>query len=227
MSPTSQATGADRLFLRAFARHAGKLLAALLLVLAGCSSVLDSPYPVRNTYLLQAQPPQLPDPPNLWPVLLVRRFTVSPAFAGQSFVIRKDGGEFEDDFYNTLLIPPAQAIASVATQWLNESGLFRAVISGPSEVKPGLLLEATIPALYGDFRGRSTAVLEIDFRVIDLRRLPGTILYAGNFRRAVPIKSATPAGLVQGWDAALASILSEFENKLGATLSRDPSFRDH
>lgn len=224
MSPIGQATGADRPFLHALARHAWKLLAALLL-LAGCSNVFDSPYPVRLTYLLQAPPPQMPDPSDPGPVLLIRRFTVNPAFAGQSFVIRKDGGEFEDDFYNTFIVPPAQAIASVTARWLRESGLFRTVISGPSELQPGLVLEATIPALYGDFRGRPTAILEIDLRVIEVRSLPGTILYAGNFRRAVPIETATPVGLVQGWDAALVSILSEFANKLGATLSRDPSFR--
>ncbi len=226
MSPTSQATGADRPFHHAFARHAWKLFAVLLL-LAGCSSVLDPPYPVRNTYLLQAQPPQMPDPPDPGPVLLVRRFTVNPAFAGQSFVLRKDGGEFEDDYYHTFLDPPARAIASLTARWLSQSGLFRTVISGPSELEPGLVLEATIPALYGDFRGRPTAILEVDFRLIDVRSPSGTVMYAGNFRRAVPIESATPTGLAQGWDTALASILSEFENKLGAALSRDPNFRDH
>lgn len=223
MSPITYAANADPRILRDLLRGKWILLTALLVLLAGCSSVLDAPYPERATYLLEASPQQMPDPPGRAEVLAMRRFNVDPAFAGQSFVIRREGGKFSTDFYNTFLVPPAKAIASATANWLGKSGLFRAVVSGASELEPDLALEASIPALYGDFRGRPEAVLAIHFRVIGVRKGPGRIVYTANFRRAVPIAAATPAGLVHGWDTALTSILSAFEAGLNSTLSHNPN----
>lgn len=203
---------------RGFLWHGGLGLTATLL-LAGCGSLLDKPYPARHSYLLEVDPPPAPHRPRQGPVLAVRRFDVSQAFAGRNFVIRRDDVAAEPDFYDAFVVPPAAMIRSATAQWLTKTGLFEAVIAGSSALQPNWELEARINAIYGDFRHAPRAVLEIEFRVIDVEMVPGALVHKSDLRQAAPLDAATPTALVRGWDWALASILDEFEASLQSPLA--------
>lgn len=194
--------------------HSRATLAAFLaLLLAGCA--LGRPVPQPATYAVEIPPPaaHLSRRPE---TLSMGRVRVAPAFSGRSLVFRLDAVRYTTDYDNGLIADPGDLLAARMAAWLDRAGPFRAVIQPGSYKGSALVLEAVVTELYGDIRPdrRPAAVVEVQFRLVDLRGLTPKTLLERTIGRRIELPEASPSALVQGYGTALGEILTELAREM-------------
>jgi cholesterol transport system auxiliary component len=197
-----------------------RALLGLLLggALGGCVSGLSKPAPEKRQYVLTATRPGREAPPANSLVLLIRRFTIDPAYQERGIVTRTDPVSVSSDFYNEFFIDPAQLISGQVTAWLAASGLFSEVVGSTSALQPTHVLEGHVVKLYGDLSGAPAAVLELQLLLLDVRGGGNRVLLHPDLERREPVAGREPAALVQGWNKALSESLAAFEQSLRAVV---------
>jgi ABC-type uncharacterized transport system auxiliary subunit len=124
------------------------LLSPLLpLALAGCSILPDRPdVPVRR-FALNPRRPATASPPPRGRVLLVRRVRAVPGL--QDFGLRRmrPDGAYEILPYEEWLAPPGDLVDAALRAWLQDSGLFTAVVAQGSRAEADLVLEMQLTVL--------------------------------------------------------------------------------
>jgi hypothetical protein len=185
--------------------------------LAGCSS-FDKPFPEKRQFVLTADRPSKQARPNNGRVLLVRRFTIDPAYQDRGLVTRTDPVSVKSDFYNEFFIEPAELINGQVTSWLAASGLFDDVVAPASALTPTHTLEGFVAKLYGDVSSPPKAVMELQLLMLDVRNGGNRIVAHPDIERDTAVGSAEPSSLVEGWNKGLAEILWEFEQGLHQAL---------
>lgn len=186
---------------------------------AGCVK-MDRPQPEKRYYSLEAGPGQagalLPgQSPEA--AVTVRRMRVSPRYEGRELVYRLSPTQYVSDFYNLFFIAPADMLTQGVRERIAGSGLFSHVVEPVSLVRSRLVLEGAVSEMYGDFsKAAPEAVLRVQFFLLD--EAPGgpTILFSREYARIRPLADKTATGLVDGLNAALASVLDELARDLAA-----------
>ncbi len=173
----------------------------------------------RNYYLLEVAPPAKGAAARADVTVAVRRFTIDSAFQSTGLVYRKGEFRYQTDFYNHLLVSPADMITDQTRNWLASADL-AAVLDAGSAVSAAYIVRGNITALYGDFRPNAPpkAVMTIRFFLIADRPLPQRVLLNKEYTAARDLKAATAENLVAGFDACLTSILKELQADLGKAL---------
>lgn len=197
-----------------------RALLGLLLggALGGCVSGLSKPAPEKRQYVLTATRPGRETPPANGLVLLIRRFTIDPAYQERGIVTRTDPVSVSSDFYNEFFIDPAQLVSGQVTAWLAACGAFSEVVGPTSALAPTHVLEGHVAKLYGDLSAAPTAVLELQLLLLDVRGGGNRVLLHPDLERHEPAGGREPAALVQAWNKALSETLGAFEQSLHAVL---------
>ncbi len=189
------------------------------LVLAGCSLPKIPPPNKRYYNITAARPESLPANPRQC-VLKVRPLDISPGFEDTEFVYRLSDAEFESDYYNLFLVPPAWGITGQTRSWLRDSGLFSSVMEEGTIVNADLALEGAVTSLYGNFVNRAApkAVMEIQFFLLENRIENYPVLFQKTYRREVPFSFSgkDASELVAAMNKGLTEILTELEEDLRA-----------
>lgn len=187
-------------------------------VFSGCVS-LEKGYPEKRYYVLDVSHPGETSSAANRSVLGVRKLLVSPRYEGKGLVYRRGDLSYESDFYNEFLISPSSLLTEEIRQWLAASGLFQHVVDPASHVQAGQILEGRVIALYGDYRdsGSPSAVLEIQFFLIDDVSARSEIIFRHQYRKEVAVGGNSTEALVKGWNQALQQILTSLETDLRAT----------
>lgn len=153
-------------------------------------------------------------------VLSIRTLQIDPPFNGRSLVYRTGEFSYERDPYAQFLGPPADGLANLITEMLRNDGCFKAVIKTGSAARPDTLVEINITQLYGDIRKPGSPYAILAMQVIFMNAtngLPGKVIFQQNYSRRIPMKSATPAALMEGWNQAVteifADVASDFRNR--------------
>jgi ABC-type uncharacterized transport system auxiliary subunit len=165
-----------------------RTLLALPALLVGCSILPDRPnVPVRR-FALAPRRPQNRTAPRGAPVLLLRSLRAVPGL--QEFGLRRvlPGGGYAIAPYDEWVAPPADLAEAALRAWLQDSGLFSAVVPPGSRADSSLVIEAQLTRLeaapsQGEARaglsgillreeGRATRVL-LPFEVSGRAPLPG------------------------------------------------------
>lgn len=193
---------------------------ALVSLSLGCG-VPRSSAPSQHTYVLLAERPGQPAASAKTKhnqALRVRAVKISPAFAGREMIYRVSETQFESDFYNQWLVPPAQGVNQSAREWLAKSGLFSTVVDEGSQAGSGLTLEITVNALYGDFRNPTDpkAVLELQAYVLRDTGKQYDVVWKADFSRAEPFafNRADQQALAASVNKAMGSVMAEMEMAL-------------
>jgi cholesterol transport system auxiliary component len=186
---------------------------ALTLMLSGCMS---RQYVEKRTFALDVSRGETVTGENE-AILRVRTFRASPRYEGKKFVYRGESLSYESDFYNEFLTSPDTMITEEVRQWLADSGLFQQVVGFSGQVQPTHILEGTITDLYGDFSERGSpprAALQMEFYLSkDIAGRSETV-FNNRYRHEARIQRDSPEELIQGWNKALARILTDFEEDL-------------
>jgi cholesterol transport system auxiliary component len=177
---------------------------------------LKQPYPKKRHFILDVQRPGPTRQATRWPTLRVRGMNTTPFYEGPGFVYKTGPGEYESDFYNLFFAPPDQMMTEQSRDWLASSGLFDMVVAGQSHMPASCVLEVGIVALHGDFDETQAlkAVLALGFTLSDDATGFPKILFHQEFREVVAIPNRSPEALIQGWNEALARILTALEKAL-------------
>ena len=197
-----------------------RALLGLLLggALGGCVSGLSKPAPEKRQYVLTATRPAREPPPANGLVLLMRRFTIDPAYQDRGIVTRSDSVSMQSDFYNEFFIDPAQLVSGQVTAWLAACGLFNEVVGPTSTLAPTHVLEGHVVKLYGDLSGTPSAVLELQLLLLDVRSGANRVLLHPDLERREAAATRDPAALVQAWNKGLSDMLAAFERSLPAVV---------
>jgi cholesterol transport system auxiliary component len=187
--------------------------------LAGCVNLTRDSLP-RQYYALNIETP--PDPARVimpGTVLKVRSFQEMPRYHGREFVYRRSNVLYQTDYYNLFLVSPGALLAEETGQWLAQCGPFERVVAVSSRVRDTHLLEGIVVLLEGDFRnaGAPNAVLCISMTLIDQTANPPAIVFQKHYARSAALTNTAPATLVEGWNKALQTVLTDFTRDLAAT----------
>lgn len=192
--------------------RAALLLGALVLA-AGCFGGLERRPPEKQRFMLEPSSAVAPvsaasafaPSPS---VLRVARVRVSPVFDQKGFVYRTGPSTFETDFYNEFFSPPGILLREALLDWLDGTQLFSAVARN-SAADADWVLETDVDQLLADQRssGPPNACLEVVFRLIDARSRK--IAFEKRYTASEAAADRSPATLVDAWNRALGSVLSE------------------
>lgn len=193
------------------------LIVLMLCLLSGCSESVNSE---RNYYALNVDRPDLPKSSPSAIYLDVRRFAVDAVFATKGLVYRQGQLEYEMDYYNELIVSPAQILTDKTRNWLAESGLFERVLDAGSIMSPTHCLEANVIAMYGDFRDKAAprAVVEARFFLIQKKATSDSILLNKTYQVDAPMSIFNAKGVVSGYSFCLNKILTRLESDLAAAI---------
>src|SRR5882724_2178711 len=161
-------------------------------------------------------------------VLGIRNLQIAAPFEGRSLVYRTGDNAYVRDPYAEFLDTPAESLLVTIREWLRDNGSFSVVVESGSSLKPNTFAEIGVTRLYGDFRQpqQAAAVLSIRFLFFDATNgYPGKVLLEREYSRSIPLKSATPEALMEGWNQALTQVLTQVTSDVQRSESDDPSER--
>lgn len=197
------------------------LLVGMVALIAACS--IGRPIPAIATYNIELTPPQggttrLPHSERLQ----VARVHVAAPYDRASLVYRVSAVRYTSDPYHAFLSEPGPMLGDRISEWLGNSGLFKAVDAPGSGAPAPLVLEARVTELYGDFAqsGNPAAVMSVHFTLLDEQEVRSKVTFEGSFSQRVSISSSSPEALVRGYGSALADILTQFTTNLAASAAQ-------
>lgn len=184
------------------------LLTAAALLLTGC---LTQARPQKNSFALDARPPERQIDAAGRRTLLVGTVSVAPGLDNRALVYRVGPSQFETDFYNEFMAPPARLLADQISRYLDAANRRLRVVKSAGLVLADFGLETHLETMHGDFTVEPPqAVVSLRFTLNDLRRTPTGVLLDKTYRREVPMAAKTPAAMVAALNEGLRDILSEF-----------------
>ena len=155
-------------------------------------------------------------------ILMVRRLSVSDLYNSREVVYRKADGRIDSDFYNMFFVTPGNMLTTELRKWLDKSGQFAHIIEPGSMAVPGLTLEGTVNALYGDYSTEEpAAVVEMQFFVMDESTAENTIVYSNSYAQRIPLIEADPQQLVKAMTQGVQTIFTELEKDLATALPKN------
>ena len=176
--------------------------------------------PERNFFILETErivDSSLHEPEK---ILSVRGFEVSPEFRGKEIVYRKGRGQSSADFYNQFFIPPASMLTDATREWLDESGIFEAVIPMGSHKEADYILEGVVTSLYGDFQegDRPASVLRMQFLLLEDTGRDYRMLMHRTYNEQTTLAGTGAGHVVQGLNKSLTRILTQLEKDMASAL---------
>ncbi|EGB16640.1 protein of unknown function DUF330 [Pseudodesulfovibrio mercurii] len=194
------------------------LIALLVTALAASACVKLGSKPLEKRYYQIAPArtaPKAAAPRDI--ILLVRRLSVSDLYNTRELVYRGPEERIDSDFYNMFFVSPANMLTTELRRWLRESGLFAHIIEPGSMAVPGLTLEGTVNALYGDYSTAApAAVVEMQFFAVDESTADNTIVFSGSYSERIPLADGSPQALVKGLTQGVETVFTALESDLAA-----------
>ena len=180
----------------------------------GCAK-LDKDYPARDYYTLSVQRPPGNFGNEIDKIFEFTRMSISPNFNGREFIYKLDDSKFDSDFYNQFFSPPAVIITVEVGGWIESSKIFKNVVDPYTPIYPNYSLHGTIKELFGDYsKSKPEAVLSIHFYLLDESEIDSKIILNRAYSEKIEINSKSAKSLIEGWNNALARILSNLESDL-------------
>lgn len=192
----------------------------VLVGLAGCVNLTRDSLP-RQLYALNVKTAPAPSRVTIpGTVLKLRAFQEMPRYHGREFIYRLSDVRYQTDYYNLFLASPGALLAEETGKWLTLCGSFERVIAASSRISATHLLEGTIVLLEGDFRdpGKPNAALGVSLTLIDQKADPPAIVFQKHYAQFVALSNTAPATLVEGWNKALQTVLTDFERDLATDM---------
>ena len=179
---------------------------------AGCSGLLKQPPVVKAYFAIDPGRPQGPIPGNATThpaaeVLRVRTLRVSAPYDGVAFVYRIGPSQFDTDYYNNFIAPPASLLTGSLIQWLARGGPMT-VCDASSDLRADLILEGNITALYIDSTtAPSKAVVAGRFFLTRDRHGVVELLSEKTYETSEPVTARSPAAFSIAWGQAYRQLL--------------------
>ena len=155
-------------------------------------------------------------------VVALNRVSISPTFQSRSFTYRTGENSYEQDPYAGFVVPPERALAESIRASMRVGGVFGRIVEPGSGITPGVVVEASIIELYGDFRqtARPVATMGIHFLCYAIQEgEPGRIVFDRYFLQETTLAQKTPGALMAAWDEDLRQIMNQINSEYAKTNS--------
>lgn len=181
----------------------------LLFSFYGCVT-LERGYPEKRYFVLEASQPATAANPARERILMVANLRVSPRYADKNFVYRLSESGYETDFYHQFLTATDIMVGEEVRRGLSAAQAFKYVIGPSNPLRPDLVLEGSVNALYGDFRNLAAprAMMEIEFFLHNEDTTKAGIVLHKRYTHSVVIEGRSADALVKGWNGSLNEILA-------------------
>ncbi len=211
---------------RSYIRFLAVTLATTLAILgASCSLPGKAPVTAKQTYLLQDRGLQhggqsgtsLATEARHCLSLRVTTPASAPGYASTRMVYVKQAPRLDYFAYHEWVDTPARMIQTLMETRLDSSGLFGTVVSGSSDVRTDLRLDAELQKLQQDFSGNgSTLSLEIKVAVVEMS---GRSLLASKSFSYTETAGVDPASGVAAADRAAQQFLADLTTFVAEAIS--------
>ena len=193
-------------------RIVGVLTVGLLMSAVTFCGCLSRPSLERQTFAFSA--PDLPatNDPASGRVFGIKTLRISPPFDGRSLIFRTGDFSYERDPYAEFLGLPSDGLTAAISEMLRVNGCNVAAGKLDGVIKPDTLLEINVSQLYGDIRKRGSPCAIVALQVVFVRAtngLPANVVLQQSYSRRIPMRSATAAALMDGWNQALTGIFAD------------------
>ncbi|MCA0937147.1 hypothetical protein LCL85_16525 [Vibrio alginolyticus] len=189
------------------------LLISCSIVLASCS--ISEPVESPKHYTIVADHPDK-TLPQKYEFLLVDSVRVDSPFNNTQMIFRLSDVSFETDHYNRYISEPSALIENQLPATLTHTGLVEHAVPYSSGVSSSVVLKTIVTQLYGDFRSDlpPSAVMEIQFILVDSSNVRPTIIFDKKIFSQVPLSERTPEEYAKGLGIALTEILDELTDEI-------------
>ncbi len=188
------------------------LLLATALMLTAC---LAQPHPNKNRFGLAAEIGPDSAPAKARRTLMLGAAATAAGYDNRALVYKIGPDQYESDFYNEFLAPPARLLVDLVTQYLEAHNAKARVVKSPGLTLADFGLETYLEKLYGDYTvDPPQAVIEVRFTLNDLRGSSGKVLWERTYRRAQPFSGKNPAALVAAFNLGLGGLLDELDHDI-------------
>ena len=194
--------------------RAGACAVALcLMFLAGCSALKPTPSPTPPIYYSldasRVAPPTAPSARAATaPTLVVNETQAAAGYDSQRILYVRQPHTLEYFAHNEWVDPPARMISSLVVGALDQSGVFRAVVSAPGSASGELRLETEVLLLQQEFAGSPS---QVRFKLRAYLAEDGTrrVVATRDFEVLVAAPSDDPYGGVQAANMAVQKVLEQ------------------
>lgn len=200
------------------------LLGIFSLALNGCGGILKQP-PVAKGYFAIEMPATNETNSSPAPaahragVLRVGSIRVSPPFDAVTFAYRLGPTQFDTDYYNNFIAPPASLLTGSLVQWLDQNGPMT-VVDSSSSLPSKFRLEGSVTDFYIDSSAKPapTAVVGGRFFLIRQYQNADELALELPFHETTPVASRSPAdfaaALSQAWQRVLVKLKQALDHEV-------------
>lgn len=192
-------------------------------LLGACSVLPERPFREVRRFALAPQRPTRAPAPRGAPVLLLRVVRAAPGLDQRGLRLQRPGGQVEIAYWDEWTAPPSELAEGALRRWMEDSGLFAAVIPSGSRLDPDLVMEAellrldTVPAEGVARAALSVLVLSDSARdPVGQPRILGQLQAEGTAPLPPAARDTSPNSLeaAEAMEAALGVALAELERRL-------------
>ena len=186
------------------------LLTVTAVTISGCAIKVQG----QKSYLLEVQRPDGIIQQPCGASIRVARFDSSKPYDSKWLIYRKDGPQFETDYYNHFLVSPDQAIQDQTRQWLLSSSAWSSVLRWDDSAEVQYELRGCVKKLYGDFRDKNEfkAVVEMEFVLVE--KATGRFVLDEIYSSDKTFKEKTSNALVGAYASGIEDVLTRLEADL-------------
>jgi len=201
-------------------RRRSSFIAILPIVPAlAVTACLTARGPSSHTFTIEAPEPKAAS--NAGGLIVgVARVEVAPEYSGEALVYQTGEHEVIRDPYARFAAPPSALLATAIRGYLANADFIGDVVSLESGLRPQIAVETSAVRLAGILRTtESSSVMTIRFRVLRSGSGPATEMFRKTYSATSENRRATSRAVVDGWNRALAEIMSDFESDLRTSLA--------
>lgn len=189
----------------------------MLFCLTGC---FEKQQFAKQRYWLDIKRPKTISGKTSEAILSIEPFSIDSAFRSRSVVYKKTAHEYQGDFYQEYLIPPAQMMTEQTCRWLRDSGLFARVLEPGSIMQSTHILEGHVGKVCVDASqgNRHVAELEISFYLLEKDKRDKKILFGKTYTSSKPMEFPETEDYFKALEAALTEVLQQCESDVTALL---------
>ena len=126
-------------------------------------------------------------------------------------------GQFNDDFYNRFLAPPAQLLTGDLRRYLLQSKVGPVREPG-APLSSDFIIQPRLDDLYADYRDttRPRAVAAITMVLVARQPSGNKQVFEKTYRREIVMDEVSPAAALRGWNKGVGQIFWQFTRDLRA-----------
>jgi len=207
------------------------LAGIFFLALTGCGGILKQP-PVAKGYFAIETSVASENSNSAAPaahragVLRVGTIRVSPPYDAATFVYRLGPTQFDTDYYNNFIAPPASLLTGSLVQWLDTHGPMT-VVDSASGLQSKLRLEGNVTDFYIDSSNKAAPIAVVGGRFFLIRQYQNAdeLGLELPFHETAPVRSRSPADFAAALSQAWQRVLVKLTQALDHEVSQKPSQR--